>query len=155
MPGTFLNTLPELIQSVFTETLWGGTIFTDTLKIETGSEMLRTAWNLGTYEGKLEFDLEPGWRAIEMKGLRTEAPPPGCAGTSFSVGSKVLVLAPPSGHWNKPTFTSSEVKVCSVVMEACKGFSGPMGPIVHLCLSLPQGSVNKIHLTPLRLSNDN
>lgn len=57
MPGTFLNILPELIHSVFTETLWGGTVFTDILQIETGSEMLRTAWNLGSYEGKLEFDL--------------------------------------------------------------------------------------------------
>ena len=75
-----------------------------------------------------------------MKGLRTEAPPPGCARTSFSVGSKVLVLAPPSGHWNKPTFTSLEVKVCPVVMEACKDF---VGPIVHPCLSLPQGSVTR------------
>lgn len=72
-----------------------------------------------------------------MKGLRTEALILLAAqATSFSVGSKVLVVALPSVHWNKPTFTSLEVKVCPVVMEACNGF---MGPIVHLCLSLPKG----------------
>ena len=147
MPGTFLNILPELIHSVFTETLWGGTVFTDILQIETGSEMLRTAWNLGSYEGKLEFDLEPGWRAIEMKGLRTEAPPPGHARTSFSVGSSTLwsvgssTLQWPLEQTDLYQFRSEPL--CPVVMEACKGFRGPMGPIVNPCLSLPQGSVTR------------
>lgn len=79
-----------------------------------------------------------------MKGLRTEAPPAGHTRTSFLVGSKALVPAPPQRPLAQTDLypLSPPRSLCPVVMETHRGFR-VLGPMVCPCLSLPQGSVTR------------
>lgn len=55
------------------------------------AQMLRITCDLSTGA----FDLEPGWRAIDMKSLRTAAPPAGRSGPPSWLAVKGSVAAPP------------------------------------------------------------
>lgn len=66
-----------------------------------------------------------------MEGFGTKAPPAGHPGTSCSVGSRVSVLA-------SPVATGS-----ALPGSVGDGGGGVLGPTLHPCLSLQQGSVTR------------